>query len=85
MNTEVNANFFFDFSLTCLDEGDNLGMVQGHWVFWESLGVIFPVVKATIQAMKILRTVHTSEQRGQLGFLLLSDTDTGIAVMLPGG
>lgn len=31
------------------------------------------------------QTVHTSEQGGQLGFVLLSDTDTGIVVKLSEG
>lgn len=73
------------FSMTCLDEVDNLCMIQSHRVLWESLRVIFPTVEATIQAMTISQAVHTSEQRGHLGFLLLSDTATGIAVMLLGG
>lgn len=57
-------------------------MMQSHWVFWESLGVIFPVIKSHIPSYG---NVHTSEQDGQLGFMLLSDTDTGIVVKLSEG
>lgn len=71
------------FSMTCLDEGDNLCMIQSHWALWESLIVISPIVKATVLAMTISQTIHTSEQRGHLDFLLVCDTDTAVAIMSP--
>lgn len=43
-STHTDADFF---SITCLDE-DNSCMMQSHWVFWESLGMILPVVKSHI-------------------------------------
>lgn len=51
-------------------------------MFWESLGVIFPVVKGHIPGYG---NVHTSEQGGQLGFVLLSGADIGIVVRLSEG
>lgn len=75
----ADADFF---SITCLDEADNSCTMQSHWVFWESLGVIFLFVKSHIPGYG---NVLTSEQGGQLGFVLLSDGDTGTVVRLSEG
>lgn len=62
---QVNVNFF---SVTCLDEVENSCMIRSHWVFWEPLGVIFPVVKSHIPGYRNVPDCAYFRARWPAGF-----------------